>query len=106
MGQGLRIYPEGVHLTWPLMLHGSSCWDDGCNGHLAKGRSKKRDRQWRKGVRTSNDGSGEPVASIETDTIATSGPVHLNLASVRLEALGWVLGLRGMSIQCHIDATR
>jgi hypothetical protein len=88
------------------MLHGSSCWDDGYNGHLAKGRSKKRDRQRGKGVRTSNDGPGEPIASVETDTIATSGPVHLNLASVRLEALGRVLGLRGMSVQCHTDATR
>jgi hypothetical protein len=39
----------------------------------------------------SDDSTGETIATIETDTIATSRAVYLDLASVRLEALRWVL---------------
>ena len=46
-----------------------------------------------KQVRTSNDSSSKSITTIETDTIATSRAVHLNLAGIGLEALGRVLGL-------------
>lgn len=39
-----------------------------------------------------NDGAGETVTTIKTDTITTSGAVDFNLTSIRLETLCGVFG--------------
>ena len=39
-----------------------------------------------------DDGAGEAVATVETNTVAAGGTVHLDLPSVGCEALGRVLG--------------
>jgi hypothetical protein len=40
---------------------------------------------------TSNDCASKTVTTIETDSIATSGAVDLNLSGVRCKALRWIL---------------
>lgn len=39
-----------------------------------------------------DDGSSKAISTIKTYTVTTGGAVNLDLARVRLETLGWVLG--------------
>jgi len=43
-------------------------------------------------ILTSNNGTGESVSTIETDTVSTSRSVNLNLSSIWLEVLGRIFG--------------
>lgn len=43
-------------------------------------------------VMRSDNGTGETVTTIETDTVTTGGSVNLNLSGIWLEALCWIFG--------------
>jgi hypothetical protein len=53
-----------------------------------------------------DDGAGKPVASVETDSIASCRSVDFNLSSVRREATGRVFGgdtaLEGKAAGCNM----
>jgi hypothetical protein len=69
---------------------------DECTQHLATGyfvgRAADGDLDEKRVVVGSDLGTGKARAGIETDTITTSAAVNLDLACVRLKALGRVLG--------------
>lgn len=53
----------------------------------------KQKSQSQRGVQlTSDDGARKSVSAVESDTVTASRAINLDLASVRLEALGGVLG--------------
>lgn len=61
---------------------------------IEEGRNEEKNERLKKCKlqRTGDYGSGEAVATVQTDTITASGTVDLNLSGVRREALRGVFG--------------